>query len=122
MSPTPSDTLLTRLNFLGLDDDARARLIEAGPVIATHLETALSAFYDKIAATPAAAGFFSGRPQMDRAKSKQVAHWQSIISGEFNDSYMQSSAHVGLVHARIGLEPRWHIGGYGLIIETLVRG
>ena len=122
MSHTPPNPLQTRLDFLGLDEEARARLVSAGPVIAPHLDKALAAFYDKIATVPAAASFFSGRPQMDRAKSKQVQHWQSIISGQFDDNYLKSSAHVGLVHARIGLEPRWHIGGYGLIVETLVRG
>ncbi|MCS6758798.1 MAG: protoglobin family protein [Candidatus Devosia euplotis] len=27
-----------------------------------------------------------------------------------------------LRHAQIGLEPRWHIGGYGVIVETLIQG
>jgi Methyl-accepting chemotaxis protein len=122
MSHNTSDVLQSRLDFLGLDTEARARLADAGPIIAKHLENALVAFYDKLSTVPEAASFFSGRPQMDRAKSKQIDHWQSIISGQFDDQYHKSSAHVGLVHARIGLEPRWHIGGYGLIVETLVRG
>ncbi len=28
---------------------------------------------------------------------------------------------VGLTHARIGLEPRWYIGGYGIIMDHLIR-
>jgi len=121
VSPIDAE-LRSRLDFMGLDDAARARLAQSQPHIAKHLEPALSAFYDKLAAVPAMAAFFSGRPHMDQAKGKQVGHWQAIASGQFDDAYMQASAKVGLVHARIGLEPRWHIGGYGLILETLVRG
>ncbi|GAB4360864.1 MAG: hypothetical protein Kow0026_23500 [Oricola sp.] len=29
---------------------------------------------------------------------------------------------IGSVHARIGLEPRWYIGGYCLIVEQLIQG
>ncbi|MDB5586661.1 MAG: globin-coupled sensor protein, partial [Devosia sp.] len=121
VSPTNAE-LQSRLDFIGLDAAARARLAQSQPHISKHLEPALSAFYDKLAAVPAVASFFSGRPQMDRAKGKQVGHWQAMASGQFDDAYLQASTKVGLVHARIGLEPRWHIGGYGLVLETLVRG
>ncbi|MET3899161.1 methyl-accepting chemotaxis protein [Devosia sp. UYZn731] len=117
-----NEELQSRLDFIGLDAAARARLAQSQPHITKHLGPALSAFYDKLAAVPAVASFFSGRPQMDRAKGKQASHWQAIASGQFDDAYLQASTKVGLVHARIGLEPRWHIGGYGLVLETLVRG
>ncbi|SHF88490.1 methyl-accepting chemotaxis protein [Devosia limi] len=121
-APPIAENLQTRLDFIGLDQQARARLASMQGHIDRHLEPALAAFYDKLANVPAVASFFSGRPQMDRAKGKQVGHWQAIASGQFDDDYLQASTQVGLRHAKIGLEPRWHIGGYGLILDTLVRG
>ncbi|WP_338721201.1 methyl-accepting chemotaxis protein [Devosia sp. XK-2] len=122
MAPGSSDILQSRLDFIGLDEAARARLAAIQPSIETHLEPALSRFYAKIGTVPAVSRFFDGKPQMDRAKSKQVGHWQAIATGQLDDSYMEASSRVGLRHAKIGLEPRWHIGGYGVIMETLVRG
>src|SRR5690606_3749175 len=76
----------------------------------------------KIATVPEVRRFFDGKPQMDRAKSRQLGHWGAISSAQFDEDYIEASAKVGLRHAQIGLEPRWHIGGYGVIVETLVRG
>ncbi len=117
-----SDTLQSRLDFIGLDDESRARLADARHHVEAHLNPALDRFYDKIAAVPAVASFFSGKAQMDRAQSKQVGHWQAIAAGQLDEDYFEASTRVGLMHAKIGLEPRWHIGGYGVIMETLIKG
>jgi methyl-accepting chemotaxis protein len=116
------DALQSRLDFIGLDDAARQRLSNVQHHIDTHLPLALDKFYAKIATVPAVARFFDGKKQMDRAQSKQVGHWKAIAAGQFDDAYYEASSRVGLRHAQIGLEPRWHIGGYGVIVETLVRG
>jgi methyl-accepting chemotaxis protein len=119
---TNNTELQSRLDFIGLDQVARDRLGAVQHHINEHLPAALSNFYDKIRAVPAVATFFDGRPQMDRAQSKQLGHWKAIATGSFDDAYYEASTRVGLRHAQIGLEPRWHIGGYGVIMETLVRG
>ena len=116
------DALQSRLDFIGLDEAARQRLSSVQHHIDTHLPLALDKFYAKIAQVPAVAKFFDGKAQMDRAQSKQTGHWKTIAAGQFDHAYYEASTRVGLVHARIGLEPRWHIGGYGVIVETLVRG
>jgi len=122
MSSSIVDPLQTRLDFLGLDAQARARLAAARPHVEAHLEPALERFYALIAEVPAVARFFDGKAQMNRAQGRQVGHWQAIASGQFDAAYFAASSRVGLRHAQIGLEPRWHIGGYGLIMETLVKG
>ncbi len=116
------EALQSRLDFLKLDHESAARLAGVRHHVDKHLPLALSAFYDQIKQVPAVAGFFAGQAQMDRAESRQAAHWRAIASGELDAAYYQASAHVGLRHAEIGLEPRWHIGGYGVIFETLMRG
>ena len=122
MAEHAPNSLQTRLDFIGLDATARGRLASIQPSIEAHLETALTLFYAKIGTVPAVSRFFDGKPQMDRAKSKQVGHWKAIATGQLDEAYMEASSRVGLRHAQIGLEPRWHIGGYGVIMETLVRG
>lgn len=43
-----------------------------------------------------------------------------IADAEFDERYIDGISKVGKVHARLGLEPRWYIGGYALIIEQLI--
>ena len=116
------DNLQSRLDFIGLDATSRQRQAKVQQHIDKHLSVALDKFYAKVATVPAVARFFEGKPHMDRAQSKQVGHWKAIAAGHFDDAYYEASSRVGLRHAKIGLEPRWHIGGYGLIVESLIVG
>jgi len=119
---TPRDVLQSRLDFIGLDAAAQRRLATVQAHVDRHLPLALDKFYAKIATVPAVMRFFDGKQQMDRAQSKQIGHWKAIAAGQFDSAYYEASSRVGLRHAQIGLEPRWHIGGYGVIMETLVLG
>ena len=111
-----------RLDFIGLDPAALARIAMLKPLIDRHMPEALERFYGKIATVPAVARHFSGRQHVEHAKARQTTHWSAIASGRLDDAYFQSANVVGNVHARIGLEPKWYIGGYGLLLQTLVEG
>ncbi len=116
------EQLQSRLDFIGIDDKTLGQLRTISPQIEKHLPEALAAFYAKLSKVPAVASFFDGQPQMDRAQGRQSQHWGAIAHGRFDADYLESSKKVGLRHARIGLEPRWYIGGYGLIVQGLIKG
>ncbi|PZU93239.1 MAG: globin-coupled sensor protein [Chelatococcus sp.] len=114
------DHLSKRLAFIQFDKAAESRVRNAHDLLMAALPGALDAFYTQIAAFPETQRFFSGKAQMDGAKSRQLGHWDSIASGRFDENYVEAVSTVGRVHARIGLEPRWYIGGYALILEELI--
>lgn len=117
--PSP---LADRLEFLGLDSAAQDRIARISPLVLRHIEPALTRFYASIARTPEVSRFFSDPAHMDHAKDKQGGHWGVIATGRLDDAYYASSLAIGERHAKIGLEPQWYIGGYGLIIETIIKG
>ena len=114
--------LETRLDFIGLDKPALDRLGQAQGYVDKHLPLAMELFYRKLATVPEVSRFFSGESQMKRAEGSQVNHWKKIAAGQFDAQYVEAAQRIGLRHAKIGLEPRWYIGGYGMIVETLLRG
>ncbi len=116
------ESLRTRMDFLGLDAGALERLHSVEKHIDTHLPVALDRFYEKLDTVPQIARFFSGQEQMRQAKGSQIGHWKKIASGHLDRDYVDSTTRIGLMHAKIGLEPRWSIGGYSFIIETRVKG
>jgi methyl-accepting chemotaxis protein len=81
----------------------------------------MARFYDRVRATPATAALFSSEQHVKTAKDAQQRHWEAILTGEYDERYVASVKTIGQVHARIGLEPRWYIGGYALILEGLVE-
>jgi methyl-accepting chemotaxis protein len=111
----------TRLTFIGVDETMRAALREAQPLVARVLPQVLDAFYARVAATPDAKKFFADEAMMRHAKEMQIRHWTNIVSGKFDDSYIKSVTRIGETHHRLGLEPRWYIGGYSFILAGLLR-
>lgn len=116
------DDASSRLDFIELRADEGQLFAPIRPNIERHLEFALARFYNRLNAFPQAAGHFADSAQITRAQNRQRQHWASIAAGRFDDDYFNRSRIIGQVHARIGLSPRWYMGGYALIAETLVRG
>ena len=109
-----------RLGFMGFDKRTRAMLRDLQPVISEHIGSALDVFYDKASRVPATSRHFTDTAHMAAAKNRQIEHWRSIASAEFGNEYAEKVRAIGRTHARLGLEPRWYIGGYALITEQLI--
>jgi methyl-accepting chemotaxis protein len=109
-----------RLNFMKIDAAAVEHLRRVKSLVMTHLPGALDAFYRQIQAFPQTRGFFKVQGMVESAKGRQLGHWETISSGDFDQHYVDAVTAVGRTHARIGLEPRWYIGGYALVLESLI--
>lgn len=116
-----SDQLVDRLAFMQLDAKGCERIRQLKPMVDRELPTGLDKFYARVRATPEVRRFFENDSHMVRAKGAQFDHWSAISSGNFDDRYASKVRTIGVTHARIGLEPRWYIGGYALILEHLVK-
>lgn len=110
-----------RLDFVGLDAKQRQALSSLSSVISGSLGQALDVFYAKARVHPETARFFSNEAHIQHAKGRQVRHWDTIASAKFDDTYVDAVTAIGRTHARLGLEPRWYIGGYALILERIIR-
>ena len=110
-----------RLDFLGFGDAQKALLKSLQPTVRESIDAALETFYGKVRATPETARFFREEAHIAGAKGRQATHWDVISSGALDENYIQSVTTIGKVHARIGLEPRWYIAGYALVLENLIR-
>lgn len=117
---TMNDSHRVRLDFVQIDDEARALLRELRPTIAQALPGILDQFYAHLSSYPEPARLFSDPAHMRHAKEMQIKHWDTIAAGEFDESYVLSVTRVGEVHHRLGLEPRWYIGGYSFIVAGLL--
>lgn len=114
------DTLASRLGFIKMDAETIERLKSIKPLIMSELPRAIGEFYQQIRSFPETKKFFSSDAHMDSAGSRQIQHWDGISSGKFDQNYVRAVTKVGEIHARIGLEPRWYIGGYALVAESLI--
>ncbi|MAR57205.1 MAG: chemotaxis protein [Rickettsiales bacterium] len=110
-----------RMRFLEINEETIACLRHWKPMIDEALPSVLNAFYAHIAQWPEAGGMFKNPGMIDQAKNAQIQHWKKITAGEFDESYVASVRRIGHTHNRIGLEPRWYIGGYGFITNRIIE-
>ncbi len=111
----------SRLDFIGIDSATRKALQELKPLITRALPGILDQFYASIIKYPRIAKLFPSDAVMRHAKQAQIAHWATIASGRFDETYVQSVTRIGQTHNRLGLEPRWYIAGYSMILTGLQR-
>ncbi|RVT92306.1 globin-coupled sensor protein [Rhodovarius crocodyli] len=113
------NSLQERLYGLGIDQETSATLRAFQPVLARHIDGILDAFYADVAKHPVLSAYFKNPAMMNHAKDHQKQHWARLFSGNFDEAYYTSVRRIGATHSRIGLDPRWYIGGYGKVASAL---
>ncbi len=114
-------TISARLAFNAIDRETAATLLENKAFILGALPGVLDKFYDHVSKFSETAAFFRSRDHMMHAKKMQINHWTLIAEGRFDASYEASVNKIGEVHNKLGLEPRWYIGGYNFLVTGLLE-
>jgi methyl-accepting chemotaxis protein len=116
-----ASSLATRLAFNRIDAGTVALLKEAREFVAEAMPAILDRFYDHVGRFSQTNTFFRNREHMMHAKAMQLKHWGIILEGRFDADYEASVTRIGEVHNKLGLEPRWYIGGYNALLSDLVN-
>lgn len=116
-----ADQIGSRLSFYEFTSAERQHLGTVQHQVQRALGPALDRLYAKIEATPQTRSFFADKSHMAKGKAAQGRHWQTIAEGRLDAAYYDSAQRIGEVHARIGLEPRWYVGGYALVAQGLIE-
>jgi len=114
------DELSARLGFYELEGVSRSALAGVRRALGRRIDTALARFYARVATVPALSRFFGSEAHMGQARNAQKEHWLGAFSQGINEAYAARAVNIGRTHARIGLEPKWYIGGYALVLEEII--
>lgn len=106
-----------RLRFMRIDSGTGKLLREFWRIVEPVLPAVLDDFYRHIAREPQLARMIGSHIQ--RLKAAQGSHWARLFNGRFDPEYMEGVRTIGLIHNKIGLEPRWYIGGYNFVLSRL---
>jgi methyl-accepting chemotaxis protein len=119
-TPDPQGAIRKRVEFFRITDKDYARFPKIARAMVRYAPDALDHFYERVKKTPDTARFFSSQQAIEHAKGKQVAHWTALFSGRVDAGYSAKAEQIGNVHARIGLEPTWYIGGYATVLDEII--
>ncbi|MEM7689766.1 MAG: globin-coupled sensor protein [Pseudomonadota bacterium] len=112
--------LSERLEFYGITAHDKAHK-GVSRAVNRRIEQALDDFYAELRSRQDLASMFKDPAMMERARGAQAQHWKSVFADGVDDRFRDRAAHIGTVHARIGLEPKWYVGSYARMLEHLVE-
>ncbi|MGI4716857.1 MAG: EAL domain-containing protein [Janthinobacterium lividum] len=101
-----------RMAFLDVRADDIALLRELHDLVAQDTDTFSDDFYEHILGFPALRALVKDERTVQRLKHSQAAYFRTLTAGDYDGAYIRDRLRVGLVHQRIGLEPKWYIGAY----------
>ncbi|GAB4576839.1 MAG: globin-coupled sensor protein [Roseibium sp.] len=107
----------SRLEFAEIDQSTIQSLKTLWPVIEPNLGGVLAGFYSHVKKYPELATLVGD--MQPRLMAAQESHWKKLFNNGFDEEYRKSINRIGHVHCRIGLEPRWYIGGYKFVLTRL---
>lgn len=106
-----------RMRFMRIDASTSETLRRFWKIVEPQLPAILDAFYAHITTEPEIAKLLAS--DIPRLKRVQGDHWARLFDGQFDEAYMRGVQTIGRVHNRIGLKPRWYIGGYNFVLAQL---
>jgi methyl-accepting chemotaxis protein len=106
-----------RLRFMRIDAETGEILREFWKPVERALPEILDGFYQHVASEAQLVKLIGN--DIPRLKKAQSTHWARLFNGRFDHEYMHGVRTIGLVHNKIGLEPRWYIGGYNFVLGRL---
>jgi methyl-accepting chemotaxis protein len=110
-----------RIAFAGLDEAARARLAATAPIARRVLPEAVAGLYAQLGEFPETREVFA-QVDVTRATARQTDHWAGIAAGQLDADFARRARALGESNAKLGMDARWYMGGYAVILEKLVRG
>lgn len=106
-----------RMRFMRIDARTGELLREFWKVVEPALPGILEGFYQHLTREPQLSRMVGN--DIPRLKAAQGSHWGRLFNGRFDHEYMHGVRTIGLIHNKIGLEPRWYIGGYNFVLGQL---
>lgn len=110
-----------RLAFLELSDDDRKRLAEIAPALRRMAPEFVETFYAHLLRFPETAAFLQDEHLVERLKTMQRDHLESMLDAGWDDAYVARRGRVGDAHAQVGIRPHIFLGAYYQYLQFCCR-
>lgn len=115
-------SLRDRLRFAGLDAGQCEALRRNRPMLEAHLKSGLRDLFHRFQTFPDAARNFASENQLERLQDLQSSHWDVLTDARFDSLYAERVKVLSDSESKMGLDPRWHVAGHGVMLEHILAG
>ena len=108
-----------RLSFVRLTEQDVLLLQSQEKYIGTHVDSVIERFYQHLSAHPETLVHFDSEETIARLHHTQREYLVDLFRGVYDKEYFRKRLTIGVVHERIGLAPKWYIGGCSIFFQEL---
>ena len=110
-----------RQRFVGFGSEDAVLLREMGDIAERHVDATVDRFYENIEGFPELVALIrASGSTIERLKTTQRHYLRTLFGGDYGAAYLEQRLRVGVVHYRIGLDPRWYLGSYSVYSQLLL--
>jgi len=109
-----------RKSFVNFTDADAQSLRELRPHAEAYAGEVVDALYVQFLKFEEIRTFLRDEATLNRVKASQKAYFLALTQGDYGKGYLENRLHIGRVHHRIGLTPRWYLGAYSIYLQLTV--
>ncbi len=110
-----------RKRLLEFDDQDVAALLRCRDHIERRLDDIVETFYGIQTSNPDIASLIGDSDTLERLETAQRRYIMDLFSGAYDLEYTNNRLRIGLVHKRIGVEPKFYLSAVYLLHRLLVQ-
>jgi diguanylate cyclase len=109
-----------RLKLVEFSSSDASALSSAAPLIELNIDLLVDEFYDNQVQNRAIARLIGDSDTLARLKNAQHRYIVDLFSGSYNATYVNNRLRIGLVHKRIGVEPKLYLSAVRTLEHLLI--
>lgn len=110
-----------QLQMINLTDEDMRYISLFRPVVVSRIEQITASFYESILQVDKLNDIITRHTTVERLRQTLSNHLIEMFSGQIDDAFIQKRMKIALVHQKIGLPPKWYMGSFQNLQNTLLR-
>lgn len=113
--------ILRRMELLGLDERTLRLLSNNKILIEQEIDSIVDEFYDKQIEIDEISLLIGDADTLRRLHAVQRRYILDLFAGHYDDEYVNNRLRIGMVHKRIGVEPKLYLSAVVTLKEILIK-
>lgn len=113
--------IASRKALFSIQQEDAEQLKKAKPYIQDGLNEAVEKFYELQTAEPDIALLIGDADTLERLRNAQKAYITDLFSGYYDLEYVNNRLRIGLVHKRIGVEPKLYLAAIQILKQLIIE-
>lgn len=110
-----------RKEFLEFGKEDEEILERLQDIAKTYADPVIEDLYRHLLSFEETQAYFRDPDVLERVKGAQKGYFLRLTEGDYGAEYLANRVHIGTVHERIKLAPKWYLGAYNFYLRTVAR-